>query len=143
MQTHVVFKVIVIGLLAGVCEEMLFRGPIQISMLRKVPAWAAIGFTASSSPPSTSTPTASWCRGGSAACSGGSPGGAGRSSPPSWLTGSTSSTLGLGAWQLHHGGIAISGISPLERWALGAGAGLIAVSAVLLWQDKSHAADSV
>ena len=46
LQTHVVFKVIVIGLLAGVCEEMLFRGPIQVSLLRKAPAWAAIGFTA-------------------------------------------------------------------------------------------------
>jgi len=38
--------IIVTALLAGVCEESLFRGPIQTSLLRKVPPWAAITFAA-------------------------------------------------------------------------------------------------
>jgi membrane protease YdiL (CAAX protease family) len=46
LQSHAVFKVILIGLLAGVCEETLFRGPIQNSLLRRMPAWFAIGFSA-------------------------------------------------------------------------------------------------
>src|SRR5205807_1237169 len=37
---------ILIGVLAGVCEEMLFRGPIQTGLLRRIPKWTAIIITA-------------------------------------------------------------------------------------------------
>lgn len=46
LKQHPVLTVIGVGLLAGVCEELLFRGPIQGSMLRKLPPWAAITFAA-------------------------------------------------------------------------------------------------
>jgi membrane protease YdiL (CAAX protease family) len=46
LRSHAALKAILIGALAGTCEEILFRGPIQISMLRRIPPWAAIGFTA-------------------------------------------------------------------------------------------------
>jgi sodium transport system permease protein len=37
---------LLIGLLAGVCEETLFRGPIQTGLLRRMPKWTAIVITA-------------------------------------------------------------------------------------------------
>lgn len=43
---HPVLAIVATGALAGICEEMLFRGPIQTAMLRRIPPWAAIGFTA-------------------------------------------------------------------------------------------------
>jgi sodium transport system permease protein len=46
LKQHPVLTAIGVGLLAGVCEELLFRGPIQGSMLRKLPPWAAITFAA-------------------------------------------------------------------------------------------------
>jgi sodium transport system permease protein len=46
LQAHAILTVLLTGLLAGVCEEMLFRGPIQASMMRRLPAGAAIIFTA-------------------------------------------------------------------------------------------------
>lgn len=46
LKQHPLLTVIGVGLLAGVCEELLFRGPIQGSMLRKLPPWAAIVFAA-------------------------------------------------------------------------------------------------
>jgi membrane protease YdiL (CAAX protease family) len=33
---------LVIGALAGLCEETLFRGPIQVGLLRRMPKWVAI-----------------------------------------------------------------------------------------------------
>src|SRR4029453_16239599 len=33
---------IAIGVLAGVCEELLFRGPIQTGLIRRMPMWAAL-----------------------------------------------------------------------------------------------------
>jgi hypothetical protein len=33
---------IVVGLLAGVCEELLFRGPIQAALIRRMPVWVAL-----------------------------------------------------------------------------------------------------
>jgi sodium transport system permease protein len=35
-----------IGILAGTCEELLFRGPIQKGLLRRLPIWPAIVITA-------------------------------------------------------------------------------------------------
>jgi membrane protease YdiL (CAAX protease family) len=46
LRAHPVLTVLAVGLLAGLCEELLFRGPVQASMLRKLPPWAAIGFAA-------------------------------------------------------------------------------------------------
>ena len=37
---------LLIGLMAGVCEETLFRGPIQTGLLRRMPKWTAIVITA-------------------------------------------------------------------------------------------------
>jgi sodium transport system permease protein len=33
---------IVVGLLAGICEELLFRGPIQAALIRRMPVWLAL-----------------------------------------------------------------------------------------------------
>ncbi len=41
----VALTVILVGLVAGVTEEILYRGPIQSAFARKMPAWAAIGIT--------------------------------------------------------------------------------------------------
>lgn len=46
LKMHPLLTVVGVGLLAGVCEELLFRGPLQVSMLRKLPPWAAIVFAA-------------------------------------------------------------------------------------------------
>jgi sodium transport system permease protein len=46
LQAHPILTVVLIPFLAGICEEFLFRGPVQVSFLRRVPAWAAIIFTA-------------------------------------------------------------------------------------------------
>jgi membrane protease YdiL (CAAX protease family) len=37
---------LLIGILAGVCEEILFRGPVQKGLLRRLPVWPAIVITA-------------------------------------------------------------------------------------------------
>ena len=37
---------LLIGLFAGVCEELLFRGPLQSAFLRKTPQWFALAFVA-------------------------------------------------------------------------------------------------
>jgi membrane protease YdiL (CAAX protease family) len=37
---------LLIGILAGTCEEILFRGPIQKGLLRRLPVWPAIVITA-------------------------------------------------------------------------------------------------
>jgi sodium transport system permease protein len=37
---------LLIGALAGICEETLFRGPIQVGFLRRMPMWTAIIITA-------------------------------------------------------------------------------------------------
>ncbi|HUB25264.1 MAG TPA: ABC transporter permease subunit/CPBP intramembrane protease [Tepidisphaeraceae bacterium] len=42
LQAHPVLAPIVIGLLAGVCEELLFRGPIQAALLRRLPVGMAL-----------------------------------------------------------------------------------------------------
>ena len=46
LKAHPILTVVAVGLLAGICEEMLFRGPVQASLLRKVPPGAAIAFAA-------------------------------------------------------------------------------------------------
>jgi sodium transport system permease protein len=39
---HPFLAPIVVGLLAGVCEELLFRGPIHCALIRRLPVWAAL-----------------------------------------------------------------------------------------------------
>ena len=46
IQAHPVLVPLVIGVLAGFCEEMLFRGAIQTPIERRLPPWAAILLTA-------------------------------------------------------------------------------------------------
>jgi sodium transport system permease protein len=134
LQTYPVIKVIVIGFLAGVCEEILFRGPIQCSMLRRIPAWAAILFTAllfagmhldvHGFPLRTLLGMLlGWIV---------------------WRTGSIYpamlahglydiSSLAMAAWQIHHSGLSSIGtFTPLDYWALGIGGVLIVVS-VVMW----------
>ena len=44
LQAHPWLSPIVIGLLAGVCEELLFRGPMQAALIRRLPVWMALVF---------------------------------------------------------------------------------------------------
>jgi sodium transport system permease protein len=43
LQAHPFLAPIVIGLLAGICEELLFRGPIQAALVRRLPIGLALG----------------------------------------------------------------------------------------------------
>ncbi|HEX8914370.1 MAG TPA: ABC transporter permease subunit/CPBP intramembrane protease [Humisphaera sp.] len=42
VRAHPVLTPIVLGLLAGVCEELLYRGPIQAALVRKLRVWPAL-----------------------------------------------------------------------------------------------------
>jgi sodium transport system permease protein len=42
IQRHPVLTALVIGGFAGVCEELLYRGPIQAALLRSLPRWPAL-----------------------------------------------------------------------------------------------------
>jgi sodium transport system permease protein len=46
LQAYPLLTVVLVGGLAGFCEEMLFRGPIQKALSRKLNPWAAICITA-------------------------------------------------------------------------------------------------
>jgi membrane protease YdiL (CAAX protease family) len=46
ITSHPILLPIVIGVLAGFCEELLFRGAIQTPIERRLPPWAAIFLTA-------------------------------------------------------------------------------------------------
>jgi sodium transport system permease protein len=46
LQRHPILTVIVTGTLAGICEEMLFRGPLQAALVCKLPPRFAITITA-------------------------------------------------------------------------------------------------
>jgi sodium transport system permease protein len=43
---HPVLTVVLVGTLAGICEEMLFRGPLQTALVRKLPGPVAVAVTA-------------------------------------------------------------------------------------------------
>jgi sodium transport system permease protein len=42
IEQHPILIPILIGVFAGVCEETLFRGPVQKGLLRRMPKWTAI-----------------------------------------------------------------------------------------------------
>jgi ABC-type Na+ efflux pump permease subunit/membrane protease YdiL (CAAX protease family) len=42
LRAHPIFAPLLIGLLAGVCEELLFRGPIQAALVRRFSIWPAL-----------------------------------------------------------------------------------------------------
>ena len=42
LQTRPLFTIVAVGVLAGVCEELFYRGPLQTAFLRKLPPWPAI-----------------------------------------------------------------------------------------------------
>lgn len=46
LTRHPIVTVILVGTLAGICEEMLFRGPLQTALVRKLPARVALVLTA-------------------------------------------------------------------------------------------------
>jgi sodium transport system permease protein len=46
LQQHPVLTVIAAGLLAGVCEELLYRGPLQTALARRLPPWLALSIGA-------------------------------------------------------------------------------------------------
>ena len=46
LEAHPILLPLLIGILAGVCEETLFRGPIQTGLMRRLPTWSAIVVTA-------------------------------------------------------------------------------------------------
>jgi len=43
LQQNPVLTVIVMATLAGVCEEILYRGPLQTALARRLPVWIALG----------------------------------------------------------------------------------------------------
>jgi sodium transport system permease protein len=42
LAEHPVLTIIAVGVLAGVCEEIFFRGPIQTALTRRLPDWFAL-----------------------------------------------------------------------------------------------------
>lgn len=46
LQKYPVLAPLVIGLFAGLCEELLFRGPIQTAFTRRLPRWLGVFLTA-------------------------------------------------------------------------------------------------
>src|SRR5439155_19795977 len=46
LRHHPILTVLLVGALAGICEELLFRGPVQAGLLRRLPAWFALGLGA-------------------------------------------------------------------------------------------------
>jgi sodium transport system permease protein len=131
LQTHAAIKVIIIGALAGLCEETLFRGPMQNSMLHRIPPWAAIVFTAILFSALHLDVHGFPLRAALGALLGWI----------AWRTGSIvpavvahglydTTALAIGAWQIHHGQVS-SGITTLEKSAMAVGAVLIAAGIVL------------
>lgn len=135
LRHHAAIKVIVIGLLAGVCEEMLFHGPLLASMLRKIPPVAAIVFGAILFSAIHLDAHGFPLRAALGILLGWIV----------WRTGSIypamvahafydTTQLALAAWQVHyHNGVIPTGFTAFDYWALGVGAVLIGVS-VLLWR---------
>jgi|GEM_PF-1355986 len=43
LAAHPILTCAAVGLLAGMCEEFLFRGPIQAALIKRLPVWMALG----------------------------------------------------------------------------------------------------
>jgi membrane protease YdiL (CAAX protease family) len=46
LRDHPFLTPVLVGALAGICEELLFRGPVQTALMRKLKPWTAIVVTA-------------------------------------------------------------------------------------------------
>ena len=46
LEKHPILLPIAVGVLAGVCEELLFRGPVQTGLLKRMPVWFVLIFGA-------------------------------------------------------------------------------------------------
>jgi sodium transport system permease protein len=133
LQTFPAIKVVLIGVLAGVCEEMLFRGPIQAAILRRLPVWAAIVFVA-------------FLFAGIHLDVHGFPLRALLGILLAWIVWRTGSIfpamiahglfdttqLALAAWQIHHGGVSTA-LTRLDYWALAVGA-IFILASIAIWR---------
>jgi membrane protease YdiL (CAAX protease family)/ABC-type Na+ efflux pump permease subunit len=45
LEAHPILTPLIVSVLAGTCEELLFRGPILIAFARRAPAWAALAIS--------------------------------------------------------------------------------------------------
>jgi len=145
LKAFPVVSVLVVGLLAGICEEILFRGPVQVSLLRRTPpAWAiffaAVLFSAAhldlhGFPIRTVLGCVlgwmAWNR---------------RSIFPAMLAHCCFDSTGLAmyAWQIKREsvtGAQQTGITSLDIAVLAAGAALVGIGA-LIWYRATRSADS-
>jgi hypothetical protein len=128
LQTHAAIKVLAIGALAGLCEETLFRGPMQNSMLRRIPPWAAIIFTAILFSALHLDVHGFPLRAALGALLGWIAWRSGSIIPAMVAHGLYDTTaLAIGAWQIHHGQVS-NEVTAVDKWAMAVGAALIAAA---------------
>jgi membrane protease YdiL (CAAX protease family) len=46
LMQHPILTIVLVGALAGVCEELFYRGPVQTALVRRSPAWFGITIAA-------------------------------------------------------------------------------------------------